>query len=273
MVTHWFTRRLPKRGDDSGSLMFALLLIFLATALAGLMTPVLLISMNGTRADQRRVASLAAAEAGIDVAMGQIRAANDGTGSTGGFTTGVLSELPCGQLTGSVDAANNSRYQVTVSYYASDPRGQNSTWLTNNAIQCIPNAGVYSSPSYALLRVAGHRSGDRRLQHLQTRTRAGDLCLPVDQRQHLRRPDPRLQDLDQHRPVHRRRLGLAERGHERDDAALLDRQGPAELGLQHQPDDLVGLDADQRPAAGHVPGRRHARGGQPDPQGAAVHAR
>ena len=31
--------RLPRRGDDSGSLMFALLIVFLATALAGLITP------------------------------------------------------------------------------------------------------------------------------------------------------------------------------------------------------------------------------------------
>src|ERR1700748_2655409 len=101
MVTR-LQRRLPRRDDDSGSLMFALLLMFLATALAGLMTPVLLISMNGTRADQRRVAEVAAAKAGIDVGMAQIRAADDNTGpnAVNGLTVGVLSKLPCGTLTG-----------------------------------------------------------------------------------------------------------------------------------------------------------------------------
>ena len=48
--------------------------------------------MNGTRSDQRREASIAAAEAGIDVAMAQIRAANDGTGATNNL--GVLSKPP-----------------------------------------------------------------------------------------------------------------------------------------------------------------------------------
>jgi hypothetical protein len=148
-------RRLPRRDDDTGSLIFALLLIFLATALASLMTPVLLISINGTRSDQSRVAQLAAAESGIDVMMGQIRAANDGTAPSNGFTAGVLSKLPCGTFTGPVSAGGNSRYSATVAYYPADPRGQSAAWLTANLIQCIPNAGARSAPAFALLTSQG----------------------------------------------------------------------------------------------------------------------
>ena len=50
--------RLTRLGDDEGSLMLALLLVFLGTSLAALMTPVLLIAINGTRTDQARVAAV-----------------------------------------------------------------------------------------------------------------------------------------------------------------------------------------------------------------------
>ena len=170
MVNSSLRARLPKRDDDDGSLIFALLLIFLATALAGLMTPVLIVAMNGTRSDQRREASIAAAEAGIDVAMGQIRAANDGTGATNNYTIGVLSKLPCATLTGSVSGGGNSRYQVTISYYVSDPRGQSADWLTANAIQCVANAGARSSPAFALLTSLGTDQATGAFDTLQTRT-------------------------------------------------------------------------------------------------------
>ena len=114
-----------RRGDDSGSLMFALLLMFLATALASLMTPVLL---DRDERNPRRPARVAEHRGG----RGRHRR-RDGPDPgrerrhrpVDGYTVGVLSKLPCGTLTGSVSAAGNSRYSVTVSYYASDPRGQN----------------------------------------------------------------------------------------------------------------------------------------------------
>jgi hypothetical protein len=154
--------------------MFALLLMFLATALAGLMTPVLLISMNGTRADQRRVAEIAAAQAGVDVAIAQIRAADDNTGpnSTNGLTVGVLSKLPC-SLTGAVSAAGNSRYSVTIQYYTSDPRGQNTTWLSTNKIQCIQSAGARTAPAFALLLSQGTDQATGDFSTVQTRTVQG----------------------------------------------------------------------------------------------------
>jgi hypothetical protein len=138
-------RRLPRRDDETGSLMFALLLMFVASSLAAIMLPVLLSALTGTQNDIQRTVSGVSAQAGIDVAMAQIRAANDGSGN------GVLSLLPCGILTGPVSGANNARYSVTVSYYKADPRGQTAQWLHDNAIQCLPGAGARSAPSYGLL--------------------------------------------------------------------------------------------------------------------------
>jgi hypothetical protein len=138
-------RRLPDADDDSGSLMFALLLVVLAGALASLMVPVLLISINGTRAEQRRVSALGAASAGIDVVMAQIRAANDGAGN------GVLSKLPCGTLSGTVSAGSSATYSVTVKYYTTDPRGQSNP----TQILCIANSGARSAPAYGLVSSTG----------------------------------------------------------------------------------------------------------------------
>jgi hypothetical protein len=149
-LTSGTTGRFRGQGD-SGSLIFALLLVFLGTALAGLMTPVLLIALNGTRADQRRVTALAAAQAGIDVIVGQIRAANDGASAN----NGVLSLLPCGTLSGSVGVGGAARYQVTVNYYTTDPKGQSASWLSANAIQCVAGAGARSAPLYGYMQSLG----------------------------------------------------------------------------------------------------------------------
>jgi hypothetical protein len=142
-------RRLPRRGDDSGSLLLAMLLLLVGSALASLMVPMFLTELHSTTNDGRRVHQLDAAEAGIDVAIGQIRASNDGAGN------GELSGLPCGTYTGAVGVGNSSRYQVTISYYPSDPKGQTAAWLSANAIQCIAGTGARSTPSYALLQSLG----------------------------------------------------------------------------------------------------------------------
>lgn len=148
-LTRSVRRRVPDRADDSGSLLFALLLTLIGSALASLMVPMLLVQIGSTRDEVRRAHALGAAESGINVIVGQIRAARDGSGN------GVLSELPCGTLSGTADAGDGSRYQVTVSYFPSDPKGQTSTWLSANAIQCLTGAGARSAPAYALIQSQG----------------------------------------------------------------------------------------------------------------------
>jgi ricin-type beta-trefoil lectin protein len=100
------------RRDDTGSMPFALLLILIATSLSALLTPMVITQLHSTRAETQRVQALEAARAGLDVALGQIRRANDGTG------TGDPTELPC-TVKGSVggDPGTGASYTVTITYY------------------------------------------------------------------------------------------------------------------------------------------------------------
>jgi hypothetical protein len=132
--------------DDQGSLPMALLLTLVGMMLSALLVPMVVNQIRTTRLDTHRVHALGAAQTGLDVALGHIRAANDGAGN------GVLLSLPCGPLTGSVGAGGTARYQVTIAYYDADPRGHtDSSWLTAHAITCYSGGGADSTPAYALM--------------------------------------------------------------------------------------------------------------------------
>jgi hypothetical protein len=139
--------------DDEGSMPLAMLLIVVSVTLSTLMTPMVLTQINATRVDGRRVHALHAAQAGIDIAMGHIRAADDGAGN------GVLAGLPCGPFSGSVGAGTTARYQVTIRYYREDPRGQTATWLNSNELKCFAGSGTAATPLYALLAADGTDAG------------------------------------------------------------------------------------------------------------------
>src|SRR5919112_154102 len=81
------------RKDDTGSLPLAMLLILVSVSLSTLMTPMVLSQIDSTRVDSRRVHALHAAQAGLDVAMAHIRAADDGAGN------GRIAKLPCADRT------------------------------------------------------------------------------------------------------------------------------------------------------------------------------
>jgi hypothetical protein len=135
-------------GDDSGSIALALLLALVGITLTGLLVPVVLTQLATTRSYVKRSHALNAAQAGMDVALAHIRAANDGSGN------GVLGQLPCGPFSGSV-VSGGPRYRVTISYLATDPRGQTDAWVTANAMSCLSGGGVGSTPSFASLRSEG----------------------------------------------------------------------------------------------------------------------
>ena len=124
--------------------MLALILTMVATMLSAAMIPLMLQQFTQTRAVSTRVHQLDAAQAGLDVAVGQIR--NSG---------GTLANLPCGTISGALGSPTTARYQVSVSYYPSDPAGQSSTWLTTNAIHCIGGGGTLTTPAFALLQSQG----------------------------------------------------------------------------------------------------------------------
>lgn len=137
--------------DDTGSLPVAMLLTLVGVTLSTLLVATVLRQHATTRIQAARVAALNAAQTGLDVALAHIRAANDGTG------TGVLSALPCADLTGtlaSITAASKASYQVEIDYYPVDPQNRSATWL-DDPIPCLAGGGAFSTPRYALLRSTG----------------------------------------------------------------------------------------------------------------------
>lgn len=140
------------RGDDTGSLVIAMLLTLVGVLLSALMLPIVVGQIESTRDENRQTHALNAAQAGLDVALGHVRAANDGAGA------GVLAELPCGPLTGGLANASTARYQVTIDYFAVDPQGRSDSWIAANRISCLAGSGTFSVPNYALFRSEGTNS-------------------------------------------------------------------------------------------------------------------
>lgn len=135
--------------QDAGSLPLALLLTMVGVILCTLLVPMVVTQLRTTRSEIQRAHALHAAQAGLDVALGHIRAASDASGA------GILAQLPCGPLTGQVSTAGSARYQVTIDYLALNPLGHPSSWVAANRIGCTASGGPVSTPVYALLTAQG----------------------------------------------------------------------------------------------------------------------
>jgi hypothetical protein len=147
MIIHAISRpiraRLNRLRADSerGSLPMLMLVITVGLSLSSLLIPVVLSQSQGSRNTMTKVRSLHAAEAGTDIALGAIRAANNGA------TTGDTTKLPCGPMTGTVNSTTGTSYQVTLDYYVSDPTGQSASWLSSNKMRCSTGYGTYDPVS------------------------------------------------------------------------------------------------------------------------------
>ncbi|MFI5953671.1 RICIN domain-containing protein [Cryptosporangium sp. NPDC051539] len=143
--------------DDRGSLPVALLVTMVGVLLSTLLVNTVIGQNGTTRLEVARVASLNAAQTGLDVGLGHIRAADNGTG------TGVLTALPCVNLGGTLAAvtgAATAGYTVSIAYYQVDPQNRPLKWLKDNTIPCILGSGAFSTPAYALLKSTGtYQSG------------------------------------------------------------------------------------------------------------------
>ena len=116
-------RRL-RQEDDRGSLPMLMLVVTVGLSLASLLIPLILSQSQGSRSTMTKVRSLHAAEAGTDIALGAIRAANNGA------TTGDTTKLPCGPLTGTLEQHQRHHLPVSLDYYVTDPSGQSAAWLS-----------------------------------------------------------------------------------------------------------------------------------------------
>lgn len=141
-------RRLPTRGDERGSLPMAILIIIVGIGLAVLLLPMLITQNHSTTTDTARLHQLNAAEAGLDVALGQVRDAvnTQGQGITSGLPCAPSSAPVAGSIAGSAESLT---YSVTIAYYLSDPTGQDSTWLGTYNPTTNPNGhGMLCSSGY-----------------------------------------------------------------------------------------------------------------------------
>ncbi|BCJ46061.1 hypothetical protein GCM10010168_50090 [Actinoplanes ianthinogenes] len=98
------------RGDDRGSMPLAMLLSIVGVTLSTLVGSVAVSQITEARTSSDRVQALIAAQAGVNVATAQFRAATDSTG------TGDPARLPDGPLAGNVAPNGGARYQVTITY-------------------------------------------------------------------------------------------------------------------------------------------------------------
>ena len=147
---------------DRGSMPIALLVTLVGISLSLLLVPMVLGQLQSTRSAKTRSGALHAAQAGLDVALGHIRAARSpapasGTGPAPTYDIGVRSRLPCGPVGGA--EAGGGRYLVEIHYLASDPAGllaaadpyQAVTTSPDRITNCVPGSGVESTPAYAVL--------------------------------------------------------------------------------------------------------------------------
>ncbi|WP_328468533.1 ricin-type beta-trefoil lectin domain protein [Actinoplanes sp. NBC_00393] len=96
--------------DERGSLPLAILVAAAGLAITGLLSTALLSQVKDVRRVAERGRALGAAEAGLQVALGYIRAAADSKGN------GDPAALPCGTLQGPVSEAPGNAYRVEVTY-------------------------------------------------------------------------------------------------------------------------------------------------------------
>jgi hypothetical protein len=105
-----------EEGADQGTILMALLVTLVAMAMSATLVPIVISQIATSRTISARTMALDAAQAGIDVALGQLRSAVDA--ATG---KGSLEALPPCAMTGTV-GATGLRYRVTISYFGlTDP--------------------------------------------------------------------------------------------------------------------------------------------------------
>jgi hypothetical protein len=120
--------RLPRAGDERGSLPMLMLVIIATVALGALLLSSVINQSEATRFDQTRVRSLHAAETGIDAMLARIRSAvgSDGTGDDSQLPNFCPKPYGSGvSLTGTADDKSLTTYSATVQYWTADPRTGN----------------------------------------------------------------------------------------------------------------------------------------------------
>jgi hypothetical protein len=137
------TRHARLRRRDDGSLPLAMMLTLVGTSLSTLMVPVVIQQLRDTAETMDRAKALHAAQAGIDVVLGSIRA-----------SAGTIANLLClpanDPLLGTVGGGLPGRYSVSVVFQDA----------TKTQLPCANRAGhLISVPSFAVITATGSAKG------------------------------------------------------------------------------------------------------------------
>ncbi|GAB1693230.1 ricin-type beta-trefoil lectin domain protein [Krasilnikovia sp. M28-CT-15] len=178
-----FPGRTSRRPDaDRGSLPIAMLLVLVGLSMSALLVPAVLDRLHSTRATSDRTRALHAAEAGLDTAMGQIRAAVDGTGA------GDAARLPTVPLGGNAAPDGGERYRVTIEYRDLDGTALSLPLAEQPGTAVLTSTGVAGATGT----FDSHTAGSRTLQatysfrtsnenilggQIHVRSSRADLCL------------------------------------------------------------------------------------------------
>jgi hypothetical protein len=121
--------------DDRGSLALLMVVMLVGMGLALLMLPLVMTQTGTTSFDAGRGRELQAAESGLDIGVGMIRAGRGAvtSGDAGVLPPGDFGKLPCAPVSGTFDGSKMS-YTASFAYYPDDPVGKDSGWLADNEI-------------------------------------------------------------------------------------------------------------------------------------------
>jgi hypothetical protein len=129
--------------DERGSLPLAMMLTLVGTSLSTLMVPVVITQLRNTASTVERAKALHAAQAGIDMVIGGIRA-------SGGSIANLVCMPVAEPLLGAIGAGLPGRYQVSVEYQDA----------AHNAIPCASRLShLLMVPSYAVITSMGTAAG------------------------------------------------------------------------------------------------------------------
>jgi hypothetical protein len=144
--------RMPRLDDDRGSLPLAMLVSIIGIGLSAFMSTLVISQLHTTAFEARRVQALDVAQAGLDVGIGQVRAATKINSS--GETVGDITKLPCAALTGTVGSAS---YSVSPAYYDADPQGHlpDIAWTTTHGVTCVAGHGTRGVPGFVVFTSTG----------------------------------------------------------------------------------------------------------------------
>lgn len=162
LPTRW---RRPGADDAGTAMLLVVMCLLVAMTLSTALLGIVLSETVPTAHQSKAARTVRAAEAGLQAAIGGLRAAVSTQAGVG--TTGDVTKLPCwstgapltGTVGGGTGAQTGMTYSVTVSYYGMDPSGQSSAWRTANALACTSGSGPTGLPLYALLRSSATGGG------------------------------------------------------------------------------------------------------------------